>query len=93
MVIGQSRHSRCHLLLGCAILLCVLAVPSARTTRAAGVDAAAFGSGVEVCTPPLQPVTLLDPKTVTDCTRAGVQTALDGGGEVTFACGPGPTTI
>lgn len=93
MVIGQSRHSRCHLLLGCVILLCMLSVPSARPAGAAGLGAVAFGSGIEICTPPLQPVTLLDPEVVTDCTRAGVQAALDGGGEVTFDCGPGPTTI
>lgn len=53
----------------------------------------AFGSGLSVCTPPVQPVELVNPTTVTDCTQSALQAALDAGGHIDFDCGPGPTTI
>lgn len=54
------------------------------------VQAAAPG---QVCAPPLQPVTLVSPVVVTNCTQAGLQAALSAGGHITFDCGPGPVTI
>ncbi|MCP4344035.1 MAG: hypothetical protein GY795_00735, partial [Desulfobacterales bacterium] len=50
-----------------------------------------FGSGIETCTPPVEPVTLSNPTTITSCTEASVQAALDNGGHITFDCGQ--TTI
>ena len=52
-----------------------------------------FGSGIDICTPPVQPVTLVNPTTITNCTQAGVQAALDAGGHINFDCGPNPVTI
>jgi predicted outer membrane repeat protein len=53
---------------------------------------ALFGSGVEICSPPVQPVTLVSPTTVTNCTRAGIQAALASGGHIDFDC-DGAVTI
>ncbi|MCB0037046.1 MAG: hypothetical protein KDE51_23610 [Anaerolineales bacterium] len=53
----------------------------------------AFGSGIGICTAPIAPVTLVNPTTVTNCTRAGIQEALNGGGHINFSCGPNPITI
>lgn len=53
----------------------------------------AFGAGLNICQAPLQPVVLSNPTTVTNCTRAGVQAALDQGGHINFACGAEPVTI
>lgn len=54
-----------------------------------------FASGLSTCPAPLAPVPLVNPTTVTDCTRAGIQAALDQGGHIRFACGTGnePFTI
>lgn len=46
-----------------------------------------------VCTPPIQPVTLVNPTIITTCTEANLRTALAAGGHVTFDCGPNPVTI
>jgi hypothetical protein len=53
----------------------------------------AFGSGIKICVPPVQPVTLSNTSTITDCTQAGIQTALNTGGHINFDCGSNPTTI
>lgn len=50
-------------------------------------------SGLNICTAPLQAVTLDNPQTITDCTQSALQAALDQGGQITFACGPDPVTI
>jgi predicted outer membrane repeat protein len=60
-------------------------------TQAQGPNS--FGSGIDICTPPIQPVTLANPTTITNCTQAGVQAALDSGGHINFDCGPNPVTI
>lgn len=52
-----------------------------------------FGSGLVVCAPPIQPVVLQNPNTITNCTQAGIQAALNTGGEINFNCGPAPVTI
>ena len=46
-----------------------------------------------ICSPPIQPVTLSNPTTVTNCTQAGLQAALANGGHINFACGPNLITI
>lgn len=46
-----------------------------------------------VCTPPIQPVTLVNPTVITTCTEANLRTALAAGGHITFDCGPNPVTI
>lgn len=46
-----------------------------------------FASGINTCAAPLAPVPLDNPTIVTNCTRAGVQAALDQGGQISFACG------
>lgn len=56
-------------------------------------QAVAFGSGLAVCSAPIAPVVPETPTVVTDCTQAGVQQALDAGGDITFACGTEPVTI
>ncbi|MCB0166377.1 MAG: hypothetical protein KDI79_19260 [Anaerolineae bacterium] len=52
-----------------------------------------FSSGIDICTPPIAPVTLSNPTVVTNCTQAGLQTALNQGGHIAFNCGPNPVTI
>ncbi|MCB0180165.1 MAG: hypothetical protein KDI62_18175 [Anaerolineae bacterium] len=52
-----------------------------------------FSSGIDICTPPIAPVTLSNPTIVTNCTQAGLQTALNQGGQIAFDCGPNPVTI
>jgi hypothetical protein len=52
-----------------------------------------FGSGLAVCAPPIQPVILQNPTTITNCTQAGIQAALNAGGEINFDCGSAPITI
>ena len=73
-----------------SILLLVSSIVSA---PADGAVATTFGSGIDICDPPLQPVSLVNPITVTDCTRAGIQSALDVGGHSRFGCGPDPIII
>lgn len=43
-----------------------------------------FGSGLDVCTPPVESVTLSNPTVITEFTQAALQTALDSGGHITF---------
>ena len=52
-----------------------------------------FGSGLAVCAAPIQPTVLKNPTTITNCTQAGIQAALDAGGEINFSCGSAPVTI
>lgn len=52
-----------------------------------------FSSGLNLCTAPIGLVPLVNPTVVTDCTQAGLQTALSQGGHITFNCGAGPVTI
>ncbi len=52
-----------------------------------------FGSGLEICVPPVEPAALVDPTVVADCSEAGLRAALEGGGHITFDCGPGPMAI
>ena len=74
-----------------ASILVALSVPLA--TAAPVPTAVHFGSGLAICQPAVQPVTLTNPTTITDCTQAGVQAALQEGGHIQFACGPNPITI
>jgi hypothetical protein len=52
----------------------------------------AFGSGLSICQG-LKPVVLQNPTTITNCTRGGIQAALDKGGHIHFSCGSNPVTI
>lgn len=52
-----------------------------------------FSSGLNICTPPITPVTLSNPTVVTNCTQAGLQAVLNQGGHIAFNCGPNPVTI
>lgn len=76
----------------CSLVLALCALGALLTPRASAAPAS-FGSGLDICTPPVRPVTPVDPTVVTDCTQAGLQAALDDGGHIAFSCGPGPVTI
>jgi hypothetical protein len=78
-----------------AVLLLLDGLAGAPRATAAGraPRAPSFGSGLEICPAPVEPVALLNPAVVTDCTQSGLQAALDAGGQITFDCGPGPVTI
>ena len=52
-----------------------------------------FGSNLNVCPAPINPITPVNPTVVTNCTQAGIQAALNNGGHITFSCGPNPITI
>lgn len=56
-------------------------------------EAPSFGSGITTCAAPVLPVVLTSPTVVTDCTRAGLQAALNQGGQITFDCGPAQFTL
>lgn len=62
-----------------------LALKSATTSN--------FGSALAICPAPIASIVMENPTTITDCTQAGIQAALDGGGEIAFACGVEPMTI
>ncbi len=68
-------------------------VPSSTAETDLTADVNAFSSGLNLCNVPIQPVTLSNPTVVSNCTRAGLQAALNTGGHITFSCGPNPTTI
>jgi predicted outer membrane repeat protein len=51
-----------------------------------------FASDLNACQA-VQPVQLESPRLITDCTRAGIQAALDQGGQIRFSCGSSPITI
>ncbi len=83
------RKNSFHLLaIIAALVLTATGAPGAQAQGGTG-----FGSGLEVCKPPIRPVTLENPTVITDCTRAGIQTALETGGHITFDCGADPVTI
>ncbi len=56
------------------------------------VQALGFGSGLKTCTPPVEPVTLTNPTVVSEYTQSALQTALNNGGQITFASST-PVTI
>jgi hypothetical protein len=93
------RPGRRVLLLSFVSMSVLFFVPAlARVTDSASVpvdaaDATAFGSGIEICTSSVQPVALSNPTTITQCTQARIQEALDVGGHINFDCGPAPITI
>lgn len=73
--------------------LLMLSLSTLPAPAAGAATAQDFGSGLAICTPPVQPVTLVNPVVVTDCTQAGLQAALNDGGHIAFDCGPDPVTI
>lgn len=75
------------------VFIACLFIFSASQTEPTQAGAANFGSGINVCAAPISPVTPVSPKVVTNCTQAGIQAALNGGGHITFSCGPNPVTI
>jgi hypothetical protein len=76
-----------------AIVAAGLALRADAADLAAPHNADAFGSGLTYCPAPVEPVVLDEPTVVSDCTQAGLQAALDGGGQIAFACGPDPVMI
>jgi predicted outer membrane repeat protein len=88
---------------GICLLILVLLPAATLSTPLSGVPRAAateltaasetFGSGIEICTPPITPVELVNPTVITTCTQANLQDALEDGGHITFDCGPDPVTI
>jgi hypothetical protein len=66
---------------------------SASPQRPAASATTTFGSGIHICQAPVNAVLLDHPTLITTCTQAGIQQALDQGGEITFDCGPDPVTI
>ncbi len=74
------------------VFIACLFIFSASHTAPTLAGAASFGSGIDVCPAPITPVTPVNPTVVTNCTQAGIQAALNGGGHITFSCG-GPITI
>ena len=75
------------------VFIAGLFIFSSSQTEPTQAGAANFGSGINVCSAPISPVTPVSPKVVTNCTQAGIQAALNGGGHITFSCGGGPVTI
>lgn len=71
------------------LILLVSSLPAYSQDAAVGVTAVP----PTVCTPPIQPVTLVNPTVITTCTEANLRAALAAGGHITFACGPNPVTI
>ena len=43
-----------------------------------------FGSGLEICTPPVEPVTLASPTVISEFTQSALQAALDSGGQIKY---------
>ena len=83
-----------RMILCLTLLLALLsAIPLATAESNRPTAAAHFGSGLAICQPAVQPVPLVNPTTITNCTPAGLQAALNQGGHIQFACGPNPITI
>lgn len=71
------------------LIMALFYVLSSPKTQADGP----FSSNMNICQPPINPVVPSNPTIITNCTQAGIQTALDGGGHITFDCGASPVTI
>lgn len=90
-----ADHPRLHFARLAAVLLLfsgMVGAPPFRTTGYAP-QSPAFGSELEVCPAPVDPLTLVSPNVVSDCTQVGLQAALNVGGQIAFNCSAGPTTI
>lgn len=72
----------------CMILVCALPPPVIASDLSG-----APGAPPAACTPPIEPVALVNPTVITNCTQAALQAALAAGGHITFDCGPNPVTI
>ncbi len=77
----------------CLLLAIILAACLAPAQPGIAQAPASFGSGIAVCPFALQPVVLVNPRVITNCTRAGIQAALDQGGHIRFDCGGAAVTI
>lgn len=74
-------------------LLSFLAGLSLAALSAAHTPARAAAPG-EICPPPIQPVILVNPTVITNCSNdVQLRSALSAGGHITFNCGPNPVTI
>jgi Chlamydia polymorphic membrane protein (Chlamydia_PMP) repeat len=89
----MSKPNPWFLALACSLVLLTGQPANARPQNAAVSVTESFGSGTHVCPAPLQAVPLTHPTVITTCTQAGLQQALDQGGQVAFDCGPDPVTI
>jgi predicted outer membrane repeat protein len=76
-----------------ALVLVMLSHAYAAPAAPPATAANSFGSGLTHCSPPIEPVTLTNPTTITDCTQEGIQSALAQGGQIAFDCGDEPVTI
>ncbi|MGD9092049.1 MAG: choice-of-anchor Q domain-containing protein [Anaerolineales bacterium] len=76
-----------------AVTCCTLLLSQTSKVQTDQVEKATFGSGIEICESPIQPVALSNPTVITNCTRDGIQAALDNGGQIKFDCGLNPISI
>lgn len=90
---NPRSSSRWHRLLVSMCLITVCTIVSPPSSGIASAPAGAPGAPPAACTPPVAPVTLVNPTVITSCTQAALQTALAAGGHITFDCGPNPVTI
>jgi hypothetical protein len=89
----MSKPNRWFLALACSLVLLTGQPAGARPQKAANLAIESFGSGIHICLAPVQAVVLSHPAVVTNCSQAGLQQALDQGGQIAFNCGPDPLTI
>ncbi len=87
-----QNHTLPKIILITTLSLFLVSVKSTAPTQA-GPAAPTFGSGLAMCETSLDPVPLVNPTTITNCSQSGIQTALDQGGHINFSCGPNPVTI
>jgi hypothetical protein len=87
------KPSPWFLALVCFLVLLTGQKANARPKNVNVSAANSFGSGLQICPAPLQAVPMTHPTVVTNCSQAGLQQALDQGGQIAFDCGPNPVTI
>jgi hypothetical protein len=89
----MSKTNRWLLALAFGLVFLFSQSAGAGSQSPATSEAGAFGSGIQICQAPVAAVPLDHPAVITTCTQAGIQQALDQGGEIAFDCGPDPLTI
>lgn len=76
-----------------ALLLLLTQAVSGQEQAPAAPAAPWFETPPALCSAPLEPVQLVNPTVITDCSESALSSALAQGGHITFACGPDPVTI
>jgi hypothetical protein len=89
----MSKPNRWILALACSLVLLIGQPAHARPQNTAVSVTESFGSGIHICPAPLQAAPLNHPTVITACNQAGIQQALDQGGQIAFDCGLDPVTI